>query len=182
MSPDGRLTADIGEHLREELGKKGYDVYHDHGQEADRVGEIASWFGPASAPSFGTRLSQIDIAIVDQATGETRVLIEIEEGEDKPKTILGDVLGTLISEHIAFKDQRSFNVGSWTTLIVIGKGEHAARSAFMQQRVREIQSLLPATSTRLGQVVIESYADGSNLEARLHELVWDALKPSSETP
>ena len=176
MSADGELTAQIGERLRAELGARGYDVLHDHGEKAEHVGEIISWFGQGAEPTRDTELSQLDIAVIDRESGRTLALIEIEESSDNPKTLLGDVFGTLISEHIGFKDNRPLNVGSWTTLIVLAKGAHAARSKFMQQRVRAVQPILPPTITAFGHLIVESCADESNLDARLHDLVLEALK------
>jgi hypothetical protein len=107
--------------LSRELNNQPLDVLFDHGQKEpgpnDRVGKLASWFGPEF--KLESRLSLIDIAVVLRGSAKALALIEIEETTDKPKVVLGDVLAILMGNGIKFQGKRDLLVGRWTSLIVL---------------------------------------------------------------
>lgn len=179
MSSEGELTAEIGERLWKDLNPRGYDVLHDHGPAAAHVGRVVSWFGHGSKPTHETQLSMLDIAIVEHSTGRVRVLAELEESKHMPKTLLGDVLGTLMGEHITFRDKREpkheLNVGSWTTLIVMGKGSHKDRDTYLQQRVEECRTALTTANAKLGVIIVSSFGAEADLERDFRAHIERAL-------
>ncbi len=176
MKSHGALTSEIGARLERDF--KDYDVYYDHGERAEHVGKIVSSFGPK--PARGTELGQLDIAVVERSTREVLALIEIEETNDEPKTILGDVFGALMGDQITFHGE-PLAVGDWTTLIVMGQGDesHQKRNDFLARNVNGCQLSLSTANKWIREVVIESFADESKLEIRLKELVEGALKRKS---
>ena len=173
MKFHGELTGQIGDRLA--LDFPNYDVYHDHGKAAANIGKIVSWFGKDLHKD--TELSQLDIAIVERdAEKRVRVLIEIEETNDKPKTVLGDVFGALFGEHISFRGA-SLNVGDWTTLIVMVKGSdnHKERIEFLNRTVQAYRSGLPKMDGSIGKILIAAFIDESDLEPKLREQIELAL-------
>src|SRR3990172_5294661 len=115
----GELTPNAAERLSGYCDAKGYDVLYDHGPKKANVGTIVSWFGEQY--NREAELSQVDIAVVEKSSHKAIALIEIEETSDSPKTILGDVFGVLLGEHIWFGGKQELSVDEHTTLIVIGK-------------------------------------------------------------
>ena len=95
------LTDQIGHELSKKLEKHGFGDLYDHGKsdtQNQSIGRINSWFGEKD--SSKTRLALIDIAIVQKNSNRVRTLIEIEETSSNPKSILADVLRTLLGEHV----------------------------------------------------------------------------------
>ena len=174
MKPNGQLTAEIGEHLRQEFSPKGYDVFYDHGEHAAYVGEIVSSFGEGLQRE--TELSQLDIAVVKHGTEKAYVLIEIEETNDEPKTFLADAFGALCGERISFHGE-PLSVGDWTTLIVMGKGSetHRSRNDFLAHNIRSCQLSLSTANKWIKKLVIESFDDDTELEQKVRKHVETAL-------
>jgi hypothetical protein len=166
MKPRGQLTAATAKHLQDLLKEKGYDVLYDHGDPSnENVGKIVSWYG--SVITKEARLSFLDIAVVKQNSQKTFVLVEIEETTNKPKTLLGDVFGTLMGEHITFrgKHKRELHVGAWTTLIVIGfsKMPHEELNQYILDKVEKVKSALATRNSEIGKVIIETFSDEKEL-------------------
>lgn len=158
LKPHGELTAEIGKSLKFE----DYDVYYDHGTSSENVGRIISYFGSKNAQ--GTQLSYLDIAIVEKNSNKVFALIEIEETSDKPKTLLGDIFGVLLGEHITFQG-KSLDVGEWTTLIIFGFANmlHHERRQYILEKVEKIKAAMDSGNSKIGQVVIEDFSDGKSL-------------------
>ena len=174
MSADGELTGEIGERLVSVF--KDHDVYHDHGTNGCT---IVSWFGEGLHRD--TELSQLDMAIVERGTGRLRALVEIEETSKKPKTMLGDVFGTLFGEHITVQG-RQFDVGEQTALIVMlmaptQKEEDGKRMAYLKHKIEICQSALCTRSHSVGRLVIDTFTDGPDLEQKLQGHIGAVLNP-----
>jgi len=171
MKKHGELTAEIANGLK----FAGYDVYYDHGMSGDKVGKIVSTI----EKEYGKQdeLSQLDIAIVEQSSGKTLVLVEIEETSDRPKTFLGDIFGVLFGDHIFFKREK-LNVGSFTTLIVVGisEVEHKKRNDHIKAQVDKIKGQLDTQNSVIGNVMIETYTDEKELSERLPLVLKEVCK------
>jgi hypothetical protein len=181
MRSTGELTATIGNRLEEWLKPRGYEVYYDHGPAKDNVGEIVSWF--VDAPKRRTRLSVLDIAVVEQATGRVRFLIEIEETNDRPKNLLGDVFGALMGAQITFR-KKLVKIGPWTNLIVFGIGSksHHKRNEFLGRKVKAVQSVLGTRNALIRNISIKSFEKEEDLESELRKNIEDGLKLKSGIP
>jgi len=155
---------------------KGYVVYHDHGPSGENVGNITSWCGHGAAPSRDTALSQLDIAIIELSSQRAIVLVEIEESNGPPKALIGDVFGTLMGDHVTFRND-DLNVGDWTNLIVLGvEGHpHPDRNEFIVRNIKSCQASLNSANRWIREVMIVTVEDEEKLESRLASLVRQIL-------
>jgi hypothetical protein len=176
----GLLTAAMANMLSRDLNNQPLDVLYDHGQKElglnDRVGKLASWFD--SKYKLESRLSFIDIAVVLRSSQQALVLIEIEETTDKPKVVLGDVMAILMGKGMKFQGKRDLLVGRWTTLIVLAynqAGAHRRRVAFLEDQVNHLKSKLATSNASIGRIVIDTFRNELDLEAKLRLYVNKAL-------
>lgn len=176
MATDGKITAQIGEHLASVLGPRGYDVLFDHGVSSVSVGNLVSWFGEAGSHRRDSELGQIDIAVRERASMRTIALIEIEETNDRPKTLLGDVFAVLLGDHISFKGEE-LRIGAWTTLVVLGVGPnaHGLRDKFLARTSMLCQQSLSTENRLIGRIEVASVAHQSSLGPRLIDDMEQAI-------
>lgn len=170
MSKHGELTAEIGESLKFE----GYDVFYDHGNAGDKVGKIVSWFGEKYKRK--AELSQLDIAVVQQSSERyVSALIEIEETNHKPKTLLGDVFATLLGVHFKFQGKHNLKVGPWTTLIILGKGSGSSADKeqikFLATNINNLRTSQIKEKLLVGEVVIELFSNKADLEGKVNKQI-----------
>jgi hypothetical protein len=171
MAKRGELTAEIGKSLKFEE----YDVYYDHGVAGDHVGRIVSTLEEKYLRR--DELSQMDIAIVGKDSGKALVLIEIEETNDSPKALLGDAFGVLMGDYIFFHRKQEFTVNKHTALIVLGKSKISdeKRNKFLRKKVMKVKSKLSTNNSKIGKVVIKSFADEKELPMLLHSEIDKAM-------
>jgi endonuclease-3 len=165
----GELTAEIGKNLSIE----GYDVFYDHGVPGENVGNIVSTLEEKYRRE--DELSQLDIAIVEKNSDpkdRVVVLVEIEETNDRPKTILSDIFGVLFGEHVYFK-RNKLQIGEFTTLIVVGISQvgHEVRNQKIQDLVNKLIGKLETQNARIGKVVIKTYRNEDDLSGELPALL-----------
>jgi len=112
-----------------------------------------------------------------RSTGRALALIEIEETNDNPKKVIGDVFGVLLGDKVTFKGT-DFHVGPWTTLIVLGKGPvgRRERNGLITGAAQTAQAGMQSRNHAVGEIVVESIADMAELPARLRELVEVVLR------
>ena len=172
----GRVTLKAAETLSGYYEAKGYDVFYDHDSTKVNTGKIVSWFGERH--SRESELSHLDIAIVEKGSDKALVLMEIEETNDDPKTLLGDLFGVLLGDHISFRGEREFQVGEYTTLIVLGKSKvlHRNRNEHLREESMKIKAGLRSANAAIGKIVIEPYADEKGLYTLLSSLLDRALE------
>ena len=178
MGGDGRLTAEVGAALEEWLAPRGYEVLYDHGTRGPTVGNIVSWFGTGDAPTLETELCQLDIAVV-RRVGERAMacaLIEIEEGNDRPKGIVGDLLCTLMGDHVTFRGEE-LRLDEWTALIMLAHGpaSHHLRMSRLVECVKAAQPKLLGRNKAIGSVYGELFRDEAELKHKVRQLVGEAV-------
>jgi hypothetical protein len=175
---DGQMTARVAEFLYDYYDNKVYGVIHDHGFKNEHVGEIVSWIGSESDIRQGMGLSQLDIAVYEINSKNVVALIEIEETEDKPKILLGDVFAALLGKSFTFPGKRPLNVGYWTTLIVLGKGSGGstdeAQIGFLRTEVNNIYNAQPVKNWSVGKVILEPFIGEEELKSKLINLIDEA--------
>lgn len=166
--------------LAKYLEGRPFSVLSDHGSKSDEyktIGHIVSWY--FSKEDWKTPLSQIDIVVLDQSSPRRALaLIEIEETNDRPKNLLGDILSILVGNDIRFRGE-SFDVGIWTTLIVIAKGpdRHDHRNTYLSSSANNIRSFLNTDDNKIGEIVIKTFDDEDlTLETVLRDEVDRALE------
>jgi len=185
MKPHGELTVKIARKISQILDKNEYKLLYDHGVSGKNVGKIVSWFGNKDKCERETELSQLDIAIIEQNRNKAIALVEIEETNDRPKTLLGDALCVLMGDHICFGGNYKILVDERTILIILGKSEvsHAKhnekRNKYLCEKVMKIKSGLSTVNCVIGNVVIESFSGEEEMETQLSYAVKRALEGES---
>jgi hypothetical protein len=171
MTKHGELTAEIAQSLKFEE----FDVFYDHETAGEFVGKIASTIKRKFRR--GDELSQLDMAIVDKGSTVAIALIEIEETNDRPKAILGDLFGVLYGKHISFKG-KELKIGKYTTLIVVGmsKADQDNRNQYFLKRIKKVKAALGTKNSRIGKVVIRTYADRKALSTEVPALLEKVVK------
>jgi hypothetical protein len=172
----GQVAVKVAETLSGYYEAKGYDVFYDHDSTKENVGKIASWSGDRY--SRDSELSQLDVAIVPKGSDQALALINVEETNDTPKAFLGDLFGVLLGDHISFRGERHFAVGEHTTLIILGKSKvmHRKRNENLREQGMQIKSTLSTANSRIGNIVIDSFADEKGLYTLLSTVLGGALK------
>jgi hypothetical protein len=172
----GRMMIKAAETLYGYYAARGYDVLYDHGSTKDHIGKIASRFGDSQGRDV--ELSQPDIAIVEKGSNRVFALIEIEEANDDPKILMGDLFGILLGDHISFRGERELAVGGHTSLIVLGKSmaPHRKRNEYLREQAMKVKSSLSTGNSMIGNIVIETFPDERGLYALLSTLLGKVLK------
>jgi hypothetical protein len=160
----GQITARVAREISPYWEERGYQVLYDHDPAGEAVGKVVSSFGDLPYDR-NTQLSHVDIAIVEKDTNKVFALIEIEETTDKPKTILGDILGVLMGEHVSFGKQRPLLVDEQTILVVLVKSKvsHIKRYEYLHEKVMKIKASLLTTNSVIGRIDIKDFSDDANL-------------------
>ncbi len=156
---DDQITAQIAERLGEEYNKRGFDVFHDHGNR-DNSGRIDSFISHAR----GRQLSYVDILVTSENSTRVVALIEIEETGDEPKKFLGDVFGVLLGDGMEYKGN-SLELDEKTILIVAGIGnpKHNDRNEHIRDRVNRFKVNLDTGNARMGKVLVRTLENEQEL-------------------
>jgi hypothetical protein len=175
MNAHGQLTADLAQSIREEMSNRGFDVYCGHGKAGTFTGQIVS--STEEMYKRGDELGHLDIAIVKKETNDAVALIEIEETNDKPKTVFSDVFGTLMGNFITLPHKGKSTVGNQTTLIILCKGEkHEDRIRHIEEKARMTRSALGTGNSEIGNIVIRPFASKAQLKKRLIKQINKAIQ------
>jgi hypothetical protein len=181
MSVPGQLTSAVAKSITEEINKRGFDIYYDHGEKGEFVGTIA--VSIEKELSSEKQISQLDIAVVGRDTNKDKViaLIEIEETTDTPKTLIGDVFTTLMGNSVHLPGRNKIaEVGKWTTLIVLGKGERHDERIKQINKIVNIAKLDFGTgNSQIGNIVIESFSHNEKLEKIIMDHIDEAIRRSA---
>jgi len=171
MATHGQMTAITARRLSQDWNERGYDVLYDHSRASEYVGKIVSWSG--NVYNREAELGQLDIAIVEKSSDKAIALIEIEETNDKPKTLLGEIFGFLFGDQVTFREGRRLLVGQWTIFVVLGKSKipHVKRLQHIRDKVERIRPELSTANSRIGKTAIESFADQAELSALLASIL-----------
>lgn len=176
----GKLTAQTTRALAKTLQDSEYEVLFDHGDRAidppDQLGQIASWSG--CDYTADSRLACLDLALVHRRTNNALLLVEIEESAAPPKVLLGDVMTTLLGDHVTFQGKRELNVGPWTRLIVLVRSEVDKRSpqiSYLVEKLRELKPRLTTSNASINKIIIDTFSDAVELEQKLLTYVDELL-------
>jgi hypothetical protein len=123
-------------------------------------------------------LAQLDIAVVAPTSDKVVALLEIEETTDKPKVLLGDVLAMLLGDAVKFQGKRDLQVGSWTTLVVLGRSRtqpHPTRIAFLREQANHLKAVLSTSNAAVGQIVIDHFHERLELERKVRQWIQYAV-------
>ena len=99
----GKRTRQIAEKLEKNLCAdperySGVQLFYDHGDSSKtEVCQPTSYMGRRYGAD--ATLSGLDIVLIHK--GRVFLLVEVEEGQARPKTILGDVFGVVLAERVS---------------------------------------------------------------------------------
>lgn len=175
---DGPLTAKMARLLSVWLEEHRFEVLcvcGHRGNETplpENLGHIVSWFGHNY--NRDSRLALLDIAVISGT--KALALVEIEESSDEPKTLIGDLFATLMGDHISYRGQE-LEVGAFTTLIVLGRNKRGQSdsAALLEQHGNSLLSTLRSGNASIGRIVVDTFRDESELEAKMKEQIEKAL-------
>ena len=178
LNTPGPLTSEIAGSITREMNEKGYDVYFDHGIAGEFIGTIpVSIEKDTEMLAREEEISQLDIAIVKRNANEGIALVEIEETNDNPKKLIGDIFAVLMGNSIYLPGGKKVDVGKWTTLIIIGKGAgHKNRNEYIQKMADDAKSALKTVNAGIGHIVIKSFSAKDDLKETLLEQIEEAIQ------
>lgn len=175
----GEITAALGKELsaNSELAKLGYAVIYAHDKGgADDVGVTSAWIG--GEKKRDNRLAEIDIVVYEMQGHKARLLIEIEESGDNPKKIIGAAMATLFGEKISSSGREDLQIGQWTTLLVLAKGEgdaHLERTRLIEERITALLRVEGINKMKIGTVKLVLFQHEDDLKP----MIIDMLKSRS---
>ena len=184
---NGQLyTVPAAKQLHTFLDPAAFQLCYDHGAAPDAQ-QIVVWYGDTYAPPFRLqKLAHLDIAVIQRKSSRVLALIEIEDTTDNTKTLVGDLMVTLLGSGIAIGQQAHWSLGSWTALIVFAHIATPARQQAYQRRFdylqAEVSHLLPHIGTnnaQIGRVILDSFVTQTELDDKLqrylHEIIQHSL-------
>ncbi len=181
---NGKLyTAPAAQQLRHSLEQSDFQLFYDHGAASDAMA-IAVWYGDQyTQPLRPKQLAHLDLAVVHDKSLRVVALIEIEDTTDNPKTLLGDLMATLLGSGIAVGSQTPWTIGPWTTLIIFAhidnparQTEYQGRIAYLQTQIRRLLPQIGTNNARIGCVILDSFVTQAELDDKLQYYVGEAMK------
>jgi hypothetical protein len=175
-------TVPAAKHLRQIVTQSELQLFYDHGDTTDATA-IVIWYGEQYKQLFRPKqLAQLDMVVIQRKSLHVVALIEIEDTTDNPKTLIGDLMTTLLGSGIAIGAQTHWAIGPWTTLMVFAHVDNPARQAAYQGRIDYLQAqigqLLPHIETnnaRIGRVILDSFVTQTELDAKLQRYLTEAM-------
>jgi hypothetical protein len=151
MEKYGAMTVELGKLLEEELSNK--IIYFDHGDPTNKnVGKITAYYGKELHRD--NKLAEIDIAILDDQK-RIILLVEVEENDDWPKTVIGDAVSALLADGIAFRSKPCTLIDGGATLLLLAKDSkvgHKDRMGEINNRIDQMLSNPIINRRRIKQV------------------------------
>jgi hypothetical protein len=176
----GELTANAANELVKRISNPNIDIFASHkGTHTHprfQAGNIASWFG--NDYSSKSRLSLLDIAVVDRRFDRAIVLVEIEDTSEDPKVALGDAFGFLFGDHVSLKGDRRLSVGGFTRFLILMKGtgrEKLERTHYLQTQITMIKKHMNTGNSKLRETSIDIFQDAEILKDKLVSYVEESL-------
>ena len=172
----GQRTREIAEKLQENLhaDRKRYSevqLFYDHGDSSKaEVCQPTSYMGRCYGSN--ATLSGLDIILVHK--GKVFLLVEVEESEVRPKTILGDVFGVVVADRVSIRG-RSLPISNATMIVAVtvsGHGRRAEKYVRLERRLgRHLEALRRTTSrSKVAKIRIVT-SDADDLARRIERLI-----------
>jgi hypothetical protein len=172
----GVITERLGEELSGdiEILRRGYAVVYDHGKKGNNDVRVTSSWIIDERKKQDNRLSEIDIVIYSKKGNEAIQLIEIEESGDNPKKIIGAAMATLFGEKISSSGQADLQIGRWTTLLVLAKGEgdaHLERTRLIEEKINDLLRVEGINKMKIGGVKLVLFQHEDDLKPMIIEML-----------
>ena len=186
MAAGHRYTVPAAQKLAIVLTSSPYKVLFDHG-DTHVSGQLVVRFGHTYVePKRPKQLAQLDIAVVDPAMFKVLALIEIEDTTNNPKTLIGDVMATLLGDGLALDSETRWQVGAWTSLIVFAHVASQPGHALYRERIhpiaRRLQALRPHMTTAnaaIERLIVDAFADQDELDTKLSQHMQAAIRANT---
>jgi hypothetical protein len=171
-------TVELGKILNAELSRKNKIVLYDHGDPSNKnVGEITAYYGKKLHRD--NKLAEIDVAILDDQR-RIILLIEVEENDDRPKTVIGDAMSTLLADGIAFRSKPCAMIDGGATLLLLAKDSkvgHKDRMGEINNRINQMLGNPIINRLKLKRVKLELFREPEEMTGKiLEELKIDHRK------
>ncbi|MCE7985739.1 MAG: hypothetical protein DYG89_31565 [Caldilinea sp. CFX5] len=159
-----------------------FQLFYDH-SDAPGATAIVVWHGDLyTQPLRPKQLAHLDMALIHRQSSQVTALIEIEDTTDNPKTLLGDLLATLLGSGIAIGSQMHWVIGPWTTLMVLAhvdnlirQSEYQGRMDYLQTQVEQLLPHLRTNNAKVGRVILDSFVTQTELDSKLQHYVSAAI-------
>lgn len=183
---NGQLyTVPAAQQLHTFLDPAVFQLYYDHGVAPDAQ-QIVVWYGKEYAPPFRLqKLAHLDMALIQRSSSRVLALIEIEDTTANTKTLLGDLMVTLLGSGLAIGSQTHWSLGPWTAFIVFAHVATPARQQAYQRRFdylqAEVTHLLPHIETnnaKIGRVLLDSFVTQTELDDKLRRYLHEIIQKS----
>jgi len=183
MGNGQQYTVPAAQQLHWLLKDTALQVVYDHGG-ASESSKIVVWYGEQyTAPFRPKQLTHPDIVIANPALLQIVALIEIEDTTHEPKTLLGDVIATVLGRGVAIGEQTKWQIGPWTTLLVFAYMKDTARQSLYSSRIHYLQEqihhLLPYMQTNnagIHRVILDSFVTQTELNTKLQHYITDTIR------
>jgi hypothetical protein len=179
----GTLTVQVARKLQDEFGGQGFDILYDHGKKGveseDMLGKLHSFFKDKDGSK--KILADLDIAVVSRNSKKYYALVEIEEKTCRPKTLLGDVLSTLIGTGILFKGKPEIKVWKGTALLVMAHDAtqtHHSRTQYLNGKLKVLKPSLASPNAKIGHVIIDTFVNADDLVEKLKKYIRKTMDGS----
>jgi hypothetical protein len=178
MDKYGVMTFELGKILDAELSPQNKIVIYDHGDPTNKnVGEITAYYGRELHRD--NKLAEIDIAILDDQR-RIILLVEVEENDDRPKTVIGDAVSTLLADGIAFRSKPCTMIDGGATLLPLAKDSkvgHKDRMGEINKRIDQMLGNPIINRLKLKGVRLELFREPEEMKGKiLMELKIDHRK------
>ncbi|MGB7539316.1 MAG: hypothetical protein WBM17_12330 [Anaerolineales bacterium] len=158
-------TVELGKILDAELSPQNKIVIYDHGDTNNKnVGEITAYYGKELHRD--NKLAEIDIAVLDDQR-RIIMLIEVEENGDRPKTVIGDAVSTLLVDGIAFRSKPCTMIDGGATLLLLAKDSkvgHKDRMGEINKRIDQMLGNPVINRLKLKRVKLELFREPDEMK------------------
>ena len=137
----GINTRTIGEKLKRQLDADksryaGIKIFYDHGNSSQpEICQPTTYMGRR----YGSDATLSGVNIVVVKNNNVFIAVEIEESQIRPKTVLGDIFGVVLSDKIRIKG-KSYSVKNATVVIAIsdnGRGKQSDKYSRLERHINK---------------------------------------------
>lgn len=147
----GAYTGELGYQLYKKYIDTNYMVYYDHPRKDQNDEPNCSHPIPFfDECSNATKLSYVDIAVVNKERDSIELIVEIEESGAEPKKVIGDVVNIVLSDQMRIKG-KDYNYGKLTFILGVNVNPRGGS----EEKTRMIYKKLIRINEKVGNKKIE---------------------------
>jgi len=147
----GIYTGELGYQLYKRYMDTVHMVYYDHpGNDRNDEPNCSHPTPFFNECSNATKLSYVDIAVVNRKRNSIELIAEIEESGAEPKKIIGDVVNVILSDQMRIK-RKNYNYGDFPLIL----GVNANPKGKSEEKTKRICQKLIRINEKIGNKKIE---------------------------